>query len=58
MPIEFGCDMTELGLLGALALRTGRVLKWDASAMRIANDAEADSLVDPPYRTGWKLENR
>ena len=54
-PIEFGCEMTEMALLGALALRTGKVLQWDAAAMQVTNDQQADSLVDPPYRTGWEL---
>ena len=54
-PSEFGCEMTEMALLGALALRTGRVLEWDAAAMRVTNDEEAHRLVDPPYRTGWEL---
>jgi len=54
-PIEFGCEMTELALLGALALRTGRVLEWDAGAMKVTNSQKANSLIDPPYRTGWTL---
>jgi hypothetical protein len=55
VPIEYGCDMTELGILGAIALRTGRLLNWDAEEMQITNDPEANRLVDPPYRTGWEL---
>jgi hypothetical protein len=54
-PIEFGCEMTEMGLLGSLALRTGRVLEWDAGAMRITNDEEANRLLDPGYQNGWSL---
>ena len=56
-PIEVGCEMTEMGLLGALALRVGggRLLEWDAEAMRITNDDEANAFVDPPYRAGWSL---
>ncbi|HCO95759.1 MAG TPA: oxidoreductase [Phycisphaerales bacterium] len=54
-PIEFGCEMTEMALLGALALRTRRVLEWDAEAMRVTNHADANKLVDPPYRDGWTL---
>ena len=54
-PIEFGCEMTEMALLGALALRTGRVLEWDAKAMKVANSDQADGLIDPPYRAGWSL---
>jgi predicted dehydrogenase len=52
-PIEFGAEMTEMGLLGALALRTGRVLEWDADTMRVTNEDEANQWVDPPYRDGW-----
>ena len=54
-PIEFGCEMTEMALLGTLALRTRRVLTWDAKAMRVTNHADANKLVDPPYRDGWTL---
>lgn len=54
-PVEFGCEMTELALLGTLALRTGRLLEWDAQAMRVTNDAEANQYVDPPRRAGWSL---
>lgn len=56
-PIEFGCEMTEIGLLGALALRMGggRVLEWDAGALRVTNDDAANAHLDPPYRAGWSL---
>jgi len=54
-PIEFGCEMTELALLGTLALRTGRLLEWDAQAMRVTNNEEANEWVNPPYRKGWTL---
>ena len=55
LPIEFGCQLTELALLGALALRTGKVLEWDTKSMCVTNSAEANQYVDPPYRDGWKL---
>lgn len=54
-PIEFGCEMTEVALLGALALRTGRYLEWDAAAMRVTNDDEANEWVNPAYRKGWVM---
>jgi hypothetical protein len=54
-PVDFGCEMTELALLGTIALRTGRLLEWDAAAMRITNTPEAHRFVDPPYRQGWAL---
>jgi predicted dehydrogenase len=54
LPIEFAAQLTELALLGTLALRTGKVLTWDAATMR-TGDADADKFVDPPYRAGWQL---
>jgi predicted dehydrogenase len=48
-----GTKMTEIALLGALAARTARYLEWDSVRMKVTNDKEADSLVDPPYRAGW-----
>jgi len=54
-PLEFGCEMAEMVLLGSLALRSGTPLEWNAASMRVTNDAEANSYVDPPYRAGWKL---
>ena len=47
--------MTEMALLGAPALRTRRVLEWDARAMRVTNHDDANKFVDPPYRDGWTL---
>jgi len=55
-PVEFGCEMTEMGLLGALTLRARRPIRWDAEAMKVTNSAQADRYVDPPYRTGWSLQ--
>lgn len=54
-PIEFACELTEMALLGTLALRTGRVLQWDAEQMRVTNYEQANAHVDPPYRAGWSL---
>ena len=54
-PLDCGCELAEMALLGALALRTETPLEWDAAAMRVTNDAEANLYLDPPYRAGWKL---
>lgn len=48
-----GARMTEIALLGTLAARTARHLRWDAGRMAVTNDTEANSLIDPPYRAGW-----
>lgn len=52
---EYGGGLTEMVLLGVLALRVpNQRLEWDAKAMKFGHEA-ADALVNPPYREGWKL---
>jgi GFO/IDH/MocA oxidoreductase family protein len=50
---EFGSKMVKIALLGTMAARAARLLEWDAENERVTNDAEANSWVNPPYRTGW-----
>lgn len=47
--------LTELVLLGCIALRTGTYLQWDGANMRFTNSEEANRLVKPEYHNGWKL---
>lgn len=56
VPFEYGGPLTEMVLLGNIALRRpGRKLFWDHAAMRITNDAEANNYIGEPYQNGWKL---
>jgi len=53
---DYGGPLTEVALLGALALRmNGQRLEWDATKLEVTNLAAANPHVNPPYRTGWKL---
>jgi len=53
---EYGGTMTEIGLLGMIAIRMGgKKLEYDAKAMRFTNSTEANKHLDPPYRKGWSL---
>ena len=55
-PFDYGGPLTELGLLGAIAIRfPGHKLLWDAEQMRFTNSRAATALVHPPYRDGWTL---
>jgi hypothetical protein len=53
---DYGGPLTEIGLLGAIAIRfPGEELKWDAEAMRFTNLDAANAHVAPAFREGWTL---
>jgi hypothetical protein len=47
--------LTEIMLLGCVALRTGKKLEWDGPKMRATNAPEASQYVRREYRKGWKV---
>ncbi len=47
--------ITDTVNLGAVALRAGRKVLFDASAMRITNDETANRYLRRDYRPGWEL---
>ena len=55
-PFEYGARLSEVGLLGIVAIRmSGQKLHYDEKAMRFTNNAAADKLLSPQFRTGWSL---
>jgi len=52
---EYGAGLTEIGLLGLVALRVGKKLYWDAKAMKATNAPEADKYLKETYRPGWEV---
>jgi predicted dehydrogenase len=52
---EYGARLTELALLGALALRLGRRVDWDTERMEARGISEAEAIIREPYRPGWEL---
>lgn len=52
---DYSGPLTETVLLGTLAHRLGRTLEWDAANLRVTNAPEAEALIRPAYREGWKL---
>jgi predicted dehydrogenase len=52
---EFEGPITETLLLGNLALRAGKKVFWDSSAMKVINVTEAQQFVRREYRQGWTL---
>ena len=53
--IEYGHQLTKGGLLGNIALRTGRRIEWNDATEQIVNDKTANKLVTRRYRKPWKL---
>ncbi|MBP5319982.1 MAG: gfo/Idh/MocA family oxidoreductase, partial [Kiritimatiellae bacterium] len=51
----YSARLTEIVLLGNVALRTGGKLYWDAAAMKMTNAPAADAFLRDTYRDGWKL---
>jgi hypothetical protein len=48
--------IAETILLGNIALRIDKKLRWDAANVRFVDAPEADALMNrPEYREGWKL---
>ncbi len=52
---DYSAPLTELVLLGNVALRTGEKLYWDGPTMRATNCPEADRYIRAQYRSGWSL---
>ncbi|MBK1875355.1 Gfo/Idh/MocA family oxidoreductase [Pelagicoccus mobilis] len=51
---DYAAPLTEVVLLGGLAIRTGKNIEWDAEKMRITNNRKLNKLVKEPARKGWR----
>jgi predicted dehydrogenase len=54
-PFSYAAPLTEVMLLGVVALRAGTKIHYDAANMRVTNNAEANQYLTREYREGWKL---
>jgi len=52
---DIGGPLTEMTLLGNIAIRTGKKLNWDGENMKITNVPEANDYLHYEYRRGWTL---
>lgn len=50
---DFAARVTEVALLGSIALRYGKKLEWDAEKMRFPNEPAADKFLRVELRKGW-----
>jgi predicted dehydrogenase len=51
----YASDMIEMMLLGLVAYRVGRKIKYDGATGRVTDCPEANELLRHTYRTGWTL---
>ncbi|MBM3858803.1 MAG: Gfo/Idh/MocA family oxidoreductase [Verrucomicrobia bacterium] len=51
---DFAGPLTELVLLGNIALRLGRKIGWDARRLRVPHCSEAGQHIRRAYRKGWE----
>jgi len=55
-PFEYGGALTEMVLLGVLAIRMqNQRLEWDSKNLRFTNNEAANKLLKIDYRPGWTL---
>ena len=54
-PIEYAARLTEVMLLGIVALRAGTKIHYDGAEMRITNPTSANEFLRRDYRRGWSL---
>lgn len=47
--------VTEVVLLGNVALRAGQRLEWDAKKLKVTNVKSANQFLKREYRKGWKV---
>lgn len=52
---DHAAPLTELVLLGNVALRAGKKIDWDSKQMRVRNDRAATAFIRREYRKGWEI---
>ena len=52
---DYAAGLTEMVLLGTIALRAKGPIEWDTATMSVTNDADANELVSREYLNGYSL---
>jgi hypothetical protein len=52
---DIAAYLTEIILLGCVAMRVGKKLEWDGPNMKARNAPEAAQFVKREYRKGWEI---
>jgi predicted dehydrogenase len=51
---EYAVPLTEMVLMGNLAIRSGQRVDWDGATMKVTNVPEANAFIKRDYRKGWE----
>jgi hypothetical protein len=54
-PFEYSGKLTEIMLLGVVALNAGKKIHYDGANKRVTNVPDSDALLKRTYRAGWEL---
>jgi predicted dehydrogenase len=52
---EYGARLTEIGLLGLLAVRARKPITWDAAKMEAKGNPAVEPIIRGSYRKGWEI---
>jgi len=52
---DHAAHLSEIVLLGNVSIRTKQKLHWDGPNLKVTNSADANALLNPPYRAGYSL---
>jgi len=53
--VNHAAHLTEVVMLGNIAIRTKEKLYWDGDSLKFTNSEKANALINPPYREGYNL---
>ena len=54
-PFEYAAKLTEVMLLGVVALKAGEKIHYDGANMKVTNSKKANDFLKREYRRGWSL---
>ena len=54
LQLAYAAPMTEVMLLGVLAVNHGGRIEWDSKNMKITNRPELNAYLTEPVRKGWE----
>ncbi len=52
---DYGARLTEIVLLGGVAIRTATTLRWDGPNMKATNAPQVEPVIHGHFRKGWEI---